>query len=101
MDLLQSCSLANERACRLVRCRVNGTVEIKGPDVWFSRVLQALRDAGGLPIEAVPTEDEASFFAVESHYAGNYTPIASHKAYRFLSPTSARATLPSPLNPLI
>ena len=67
--------------------RHNGSVYAPmQPDVWFSRSLQALRDKRMLKLEAVPDEDAAALFAVESSFAGSYTPFAAHKPHPHLSP---------------
>lgn len=54
-----------------------------GVDVYMATLLQALRHYGILPIEAVPPAQLASQFSVETSYAGNYTPVGIHKAYRY------------------
>ena len=52
----------------------------------MSTVLQALRHAGELPIEAVPDVATARKFSVETEYDADAspTPCGAHKPYRFL-----------------
>ena len=68
--------------------RVNGSVETSPPDVWLTRVLQALHASKRLPagIAAVPSENEAALFSVETAFAGSYTPVGAHKPFRYLTP---------------
>jgi hypothetical protein len=74
----------------------NGTLETGTTlDVWMSRTLQAV-EAGHAPrrtsllaqgqVRAVPPEDEAALFSVETSYSGSYAPIGAHKPWHYLSP---------------
>ena len=59
-------------------------------DMWFSDRLQNLEqhklDAARLflPTPPVPTASEAALFAVESVYAGGYTPTGVHAPQHYL-----------------
>ena len=80
--------------------RQNGSLETGTTlDVWMTRILQAAyaghlatsRGAGAHEllaarvVRAVPSEDEAALFSVETSYSGSYTPIGAHKPWHYLS----------------
>ena len=90
---------------KALKGRTEGSISTSHVDVWFSRLLQALRAAGRLLIEAVPNETVALQFAIETtgwvrpkgslywvEDIGNFTPVGVHKAQIYLMATH-RASL--------